>query len=344
MQDIELSSNLKTVDEPFFPLEPNPGKRKLAIIGAALFGFIAIFASLLALEYFDDTLRNPKKAEKILKLLPLAIFPKIYLKTDVLNFPFVADRLLEMAVQRIELLRKIRPETSKPYQILIFSTITNEGKTVISRNLASQLKKLGNKVIVIRYTSEVSKSEEAKHNCAGNMIMPTDQFDNPQKFSVIQWLFGYPDTRVDFQSAFIRDNGSILSENEIFEYIINEEFHCSNTYTELLIKNGQTLTFVPDYVLIEIPPLLYYPYPVGLVASANLPVMVCRANRVWSIADQSAFENFSKIISCPPQFILNGVELKVIESVLGDLQKKRNWFRKVIKKVVRFQFYTSNVP
>jgi len=43
-------------------------------------------------------------------------------------------------------------------------------------------------------------------------------------------------------------------------------------------------------------------------------------------------------------FFLNGVELDVIESVLGDLQKKRSWFRKIVKKLVRFQFFASNRP
>ena len=176
------------------------------------------------------------------------------------------------------------------------------------------------------------------------MIKPVDEPQKTRKFSFIQLLLGYSDTRVDYQSNFICDNGSFLTRNEIFEFDINKEFHFSNNYKELLANNGHSLTYVPDYVLIEIPPILYYPYPPGLVASADLPLMVCRANRVWSQADKGAVENFSKIISRPLQFILNGVELEVIESVLGDLQKKRSWFRKLAKKIVRFQFFTSNVP
>ena len=344
MQDIELSSNLKAIDEPFYPLTPNPTKRSLLIVGAALLGFIVVLSSVMALNYFDETLRNPQKAAQKLNLLPLGIFPKIYLKPGVLNFPFIADRLLEMTVQRIELLKKSRKTIDGPYQILLFSTVNNEGKTVIAQNLATQLKKLGNKVLIIRYLPISSDQISNQKYCAGAMINPEEQTVSPQKFSFIRLMFGYEDNRVDYKSDFICDNGPILAKDEIYEYEINEEFHPSVNYKDLLIRNGHLLSFIPDYVLIKIPPILYFPYPPALVASADLPLMVCRANRVWSEADQGAIENFSKLTSCAPMFFLNGVELDVIESVLGDLQKKRSWFRKIVKKLVRFQFFASNRP
>ena len=92
----------------------------------------------------------------------------------------------------------------------------------------------------------------------------------------------------------------------------------------MLANNNLSLSFIPDYILIEIPPVLYYPYPSGLVASVDLPLLVCRANRVWSQADQSSADSIAKITSLTPQFVLNGVELEVVESILGDLPKKRS--------------------
>jgi hypothetical protein len=102
------------------------------------------------------------------------------------------------------------------------------------------------------------------------------------------------------------------------------------------------LTFIPDIVLIEIPAILFYPYPSGLVSSADLPVLVVRSNRVWTDADQGVLNVFLNLTKQKPQFILNGVEPLVIESVLGDLPRKRTWFRRALKNMFRFQFLTSN--
>ncbi|NEW81803.1 MAG: LysM peptidoglycan-binding domain-containing protein [Mariniphaga sp.] len=344
MQDIELSSNLKSVDQPFFPLTPNPTKRKIVIVVAAFLGFLLVLSLILALEFFDATLKNPKKAAKILKLLSLGIFPKIYLKSRALNFPFITQRLIEIIVQRIELLKKEKAGFNSPFQILLFSTSSNEGKTVISINLASQLKKLGNKVIVIRYSHEnIIHNGSTKNQCPGTFLTNDEEPPVQQKrFSLINWLLGYADARIDYQSRILCEYGSTLSKDQFYEFEINDDYNRITSYKELLINNNHSLSFIPDYVLIEIPPILFYPYPSGLVASVDLPLMVCRANRIWSQSDQGALENVAKITSQTPQFIINGVELEVVESVLGELPKKRSWLRKISKRIIYFQFFASN--
>jgi uncharacterized protein involved in exopolysaccharide biosynthesis len=42
LQDSEMSSNIKTIDEPFFPLSPNPTKRTILII-AGILGILTLF-------------------------------------------------------------------------------------------------------------------------------------------------------------------------------------------------------------------------------------------------------------------------------------------------------------
>lgn len=325
MQDIELSSNLKSIDQPYYPLTANPTKRKILVIGVALFGFLIVLSTIFALEFFDETLKNPQKAAKILDLSPLGVFPKIYLKPRLLNFPFITQRLIEMIVQRIELLKKAKSGYGNAYQILVYSTSDQEGKSVIIQNLASQLKRLGNKVIVIKYAQEKTINKQAIQNFSpGSQISENHRQKSHSKgFSLINWLLGYPDNRIDYHSSFLNKHGSVLSEDEYFEYNINENFHRTNDYKELLANNNLSLSYIPDYILIEIPPVLYYPYPSGLVASVDLPLLVCRANRVWSRADQSSAESIAKITSLTPQFLLNGVELEVLESILGELPKKK---------------------
>jgi len=338
MQDIELSSNLKAVDKPFFPQTANPTKRKILIVVAALVGFLAVLTTILALEFFDDTLRNPKKASKILNLSPLGIFPKIYQKPGILNFSFILHRLFEIVVQHIGLLRKSKTGLNDPFQILIFSTASSEGKTVIARNLASSLKKLGNKVILIKYSSDSIQQMINQNNTTEEITIPIVPGKQQNKFSLVNWFLGYSNSMIDLKSPFLHKYGSALLDEEEYIYQINGNFQMVAGYKELLINDNHFQSFVPDYVLIEIPPILYFPFPAGLVASVDLPIMVCRANRVWSTADQGAIDNISKVTNLAPQFLLNGVELDVIESVLGDLPKKRSKLRRFLKNLIRFQF------
>lgn len=60
VQDVELSSNIKAVDPPYYPLAPNPTKRLLLVIVAALLGFLIVVSVILIMEYFDATLKNPE--------------------------------------------------------------------------------------------------------------------------------------------------------------------------------------------------------------------------------------------------------------------------------------------
>jgi len=341
MQDLELSSNLKAIDQPFYPITPNPTKRKIVVLGAAFFGFLVVFITLLALLYFDETLKNPKKAAKNLNLSPLGVFPKIYLKTEIQNFKSITLRLIEMMVQQFELLKKEKASPNEPFQVLLFSSSNNEGKTVLAQNLASLLKQIDNKVIVIRCIIDISNPKTSLEINPGARITAQTKNRPLKKFSLINWLFGYPDSRVDYQSPFLSEYGSTLSENEYFDCIITEDFLHIKDYKELLIRNNYVLNFQPDYVIIEIPAILYFPYPAGLVSSVDLPVLICRANRVWSQADQGTLESISKVTAQKPLFVLNGVELDVIESILGELPKERNWLRKVVKKIILFDFFAT---
>ena len=221
MQDLELSSNLKSIDQPFYPITPNPTKRKFLIIGAALFGFLIVFSTIMAMEFFDESLRNPGKASKILNLSLIGVFPKIYLKSPLLNFPTITQRLLEMAIQNIGLFKKERNRNDEPYKILIFSTSNNEGKTVISQNIASQLKRYGNKVMVFRYAMQDGTGQKPEHVDI-SVQNPVEKYCPPNSFSIINWVLGYSDSRIDYKSRFLCENGSVLTNEEYSQFIIRE--------------------------------------------------------------------------------------------------------------------------
>ncbi len=337
MQDNELASNIKAVDTPFFPISPIPTKRKILIIVGALLGFLIVLTTIFVLEYFDTTLKKPSKASKILKLPTLGVLPKILLDTHKINLPYITNRLLEIAIQNIELNIKFNSSEKTTKTLLFFSTLAREGKSVVAGNLALKLKQQGNKVLVLSHLPDLSTEPEVA--LKENLNAPIRK---PKGVSIINSLLGYDDTRIDTESPFLRNPTEYLEKDEFFYYKKTKNFYSTNNYREILEQNQITLSYIPDFVLIELPPILFSPYPVGLISNADLPILVCRSNRVWNEADQGVLDTLMKLTEKKTHFILNGVETLVIESVLGDLPRKRSRLRRAIKNIFRFQFYSKN--
>ncbi len=345
MQDNELSSNLKTIDPPFYPLSPTPTKRKMLIIIGALVGFLIILISVLLMEYFDESLKSPEKGSQILKLPVLGIFPKILLKVQNTNFLFITNRLLEITIQNIELYLNTNKSAKSTKTLLIFSVLGGEGKSTIAANLAQKLKLQGEKVIVLGFSPETLLKTETTQIGYQDIVpqaKPAPKSGGKQRGSIISMLLGYPDSRIDFDSPFLVNSEKRLEPGEYFVYNVSEKFYSVKNYKDILEQNSISPDFVPDFVLIELPPILYYPYPVELVSDADIPILICRSNRVWSNADQVALDGFMKLTEKQTHFILNGVELTVVESVLGDLPKKRSRLRRLVKKLFRLEFYARN--
>ncbi|MCX6252599.1 MAG: hypothetical protein NTX61_17845 [Bacteroidetes bacterium] len=347
MQDAELSSNIKAVDLPYYPLSPNPTKRKILIIIAAVLGFLIVFTTVLIMEYFDDTLKNPAKTSKILDLSALGIFPKIFLRTGAVNFPFVTNRLLEMIIQQIDRHPDIINSGTETKTLVFVSTLSNEGKTIVMGNLARKMKSQGKRILVLKFSREsLRRMEVSQTGYPENPpAISNSGFIKPRKsFIFLNHLLGYPDTRVDPDSPFLQTPDEFLSPEEYALYSIDTHYFSLQTYHDLFENNNIHPAFKPDYILIEIPALLYYSYPPGLIANCSLPILVCRSNRIWREADRNVLETFIKVSGRNPRFLLNGVELNVIESYFGELLKKRSWLRRIMKKVIRFEFFSRQQP
>lgn len=327
MQDNELSSDITIVDQPFFPLNPIPTKRKFLILAAAMLGFMIVLSTVFAMEFFDNTLKNPSKATKLLKLPFLAIFPKILLNTQNVNFPYIASRMLEIATQNIRLhLRGL--DLGKSTKTLLFiSTLNDEGKSVVAGNIALKFKSQGERILYMDFSREsLTQAEGSPFLAQGG----TEEFTSSSavnsigRFSILNWLLGYPDARIDHRSHFLKNPENYLSTEEFYRYQIDEKFYSASNYMDIIDRKNYAVTDVPDFVLIVLPPILYHAYPAGLVADADLSVLICRSNRIWSAADQGVLDVILKIANQKTFFVLNGVELSVVETVLGELPKKKS--------------------
>jgi len=324
LQDNALSSNIKAIDPPFYPLSPIPTKRKILIIAAAFLGFILTLGILIIMEYFDDTLRNAKKAGEILKVPSLGMMPKILLHPNTSNLPYIQNRLIEIISQKIKQFVSTNSTENSEKTIIVFSTQKIEGKTVIAGNIARELKNEGKKILFLNYSIEQQNNKKQR------------------KFPFLTKILGYPDPRIDFDNSFLSDVRSYLEPSEYYTYTINEQFYKAKNYKDLLEQNNVKLDFTPDYVIIELPPIIYNNYPTELFTHSDIDILICRSNRLWSEADQSALNGLLPLSGSKMHYVINGVELKEVESILGDLPKKRSELRKKIKTMFQFQFFTKN--
>jgi len=324
LQDNALSSNVKAIDPPFYPLSPMPTKRKILIIAAAFLGFILTFGTILLMDYFDDTLKNPKKAGQLLKLPCLGMMPKFLLHPETNNLSFIQNRLIEIISQKINQFLSSTGTENSVKTIVFFSTQNREGKTVLAANIARELKKEGKKILYLNYSDAQQKENRER------------------KFPFFAKLLGYPDPRIDYDNSYLAAVRTYLAPSEYYTYALNDSFYKAKEYRDLLEQSTKKLDFVPDYVILELPPILDTNFPTDLFTHSDLAVLVCRSNRLWSEADQTALNGLLPFAGSKMHFIINGVALEEVESLLGELPKKRSDFRKKIKTFFQFQFYTKN--
>jgi len=323
LQDSELASDLKTVDPPYFPLSPNPTKRAILIIAATFLGGIITLGVIFVMEYFDDTLKNAIKATKKTGIPALGMIPKIILDPKGIDLPFVQNRLTEIIAQNILQFFGKQSEGNKPKTIIVFSTHKLEGKTVVAGNIAKALQEDGKRVLLLNHSKEMKS------------------LSHKQKFSFFSKIFGYPDTRIDLDNNFLKDPSTYLGNKAYTTFDVEKDFGNANDFRDLINGNKVPCQNDLDYVIIELPALIYNNYPVSLFSSADLNILVARSNRTWTSADESAVGNLREVSGDKLHIVVNGVNLNEAETILGDLPKKRNKFRKKLKSMLRFQFLSK---
>ena len=324
LQDNALSSDLKTVDLPYFPLSPNPTKRAILIIAAAFLGGILTLILIFVMEYFDDSLRNSVKATKETGFASFGMIPKIVLDAEGVNLALIQKRLIEIITQNILQYFSVQNLEQKPKTIIVFSTQKQEGKTVIAGNIARTLKQEGEKVLLLNYDKKQQSIKQQR------------------KPPFLNKILGYPDSRIDVDNEFLENVSTYLDASEYCTYDMDSKFYNAKNYIDILEQNNFHLENTPDFVIIELPSLIYNNYPSELIVNADLDILVCRSNRTWSDADESAIHNLREVCGSKLNIIANGVHLNEIESLLGDLPKKRTKVRRKLKSIFNFQFLSKN--
>ena len=102
-QNLQMSTNIKVVDDPYFPIAPNSSKAKLLIVVAGVIGFFIVAFIILMLEYFDSTIKSPERITSITKLQLASAFPVFEPGVQSNDFSFISNRLIEILLQNIRL-------------------------------------------------------------------------------------------------------------------------------------------------------------------------------------------------------------------------------------------------
>ena len=156
-QNIELSSNIKPVGFPYYPLSPNSQKRKFLMAAAALIGFIFCFIILYVNELLDKSIHNPEQAMTFTSLQTASAIPIIPKRFRRIDYPFIINKLSEQIIQHLKLTTsKI---SDRPILIAMVSTRDTEGKTRISNELIRRIRESGDKTLYINHSNDTPAEE-----------------------------------------------------------------------------------------------------------------------------------------------------------------------------------------
>lgn len=141
-----LASQLRVVDPPYLPLDPNGSKTLLLMVGGFLGSFLLIGAGLVTTGMLDNSLQQPAVATKV-TTFPVA---GILAKTVGLNEQQQLDaKRAEDHLGRQLLLKLQQRSPDKPYVIGVLSSQSGEGKTAVCDSLTASLRAMHIKTLTL---------------------------------------------------------------------------------------------------------------------------------------------------------------------------------------------------
>lgn len=130
---------------------------------------------------------------------------------------------------------------------------------------------------------------------------------------------------------------SELPAEAVQQYALDNDFFLADSFAASLgLTDGALAGY--DFVLVEVPALLTNEMPAAIAAQVHQSVLITRANRTWNQADTKALEHWTELAPAAPIGFLNGIKLHLLDVVLGEVPIKRSKLRKLINKLLRFDF------
>lgn len=189
-QNEEMSTNIKIVDEPFFPITANPSKAKIIVLAAAIFGFFLTAFIILMLEYFDNSLKNPERVAKATELAVAGAFPRLSSRSKANELAFISRRLIDIIIQNIKLNldKEVGKKEDGPYIVAIYSTKNKVGKTLLAERIVNRLREVGDKVLYLNYANDDEPQGDFNYNYTYQITENFIDVENLQQLISLKYL------------------------------------------------------------------------------------------------------------------------------------------------------------
>ncbi|MBO3460921.1 polysaccharide biosynthesis tyrosine autokinase [Aetokthonos hydrillicola Thurmond2011] len=142
-------SNVQVIERAKQPASPSSPKRLVVLTLASTFGAVLAAGVVLLLEMMDNTLRDASETEELVKLPVLGVLPKLPAKTLVLK---QANQFLDnvgLVEPYRSLFKTLEFRSNTLRVIVVSSTISGEGKSIVASHLAAVSAMLSWRTLII---------------------------------------------------------------------------------------------------------------------------------------------------------------------------------------------------
>lgn len=157
------SGGLIVTVKPFYPLEPLPSKRFFLVLVAMSVGFVLPLIVIILLDYLDQTIRTPLRAQKVTGLNLLGAFPNMedpQAQKEGLDLERMSNLAVGLLCQNLLLeVKKLGIQNKQSLMLTVFSTEPGDGKSRVTHEMANELTLLGFNVMVMRYKESDADDE-----------------------------------------------------------------------------------------------------------------------------------------------------------------------------------------
>jgi len=188
-QNEEMSTNIKIVDEPFFPITANPSRTKILVLVAAVFGFLLTAFIILMLEYFDTSMKNPARVVKSTNMKLAGAYPRLSSRSKANELSFISRRLIDILIQNMKLnFANEIGEKDDPYIIAVYSSQDKVGKTLITERIVNRLREVGDNVLYLNYSKDGDNVDDYNYSYYYKVTENFIDIENIQQLISLNYL------------------------------------------------------------------------------------------------------------------------------------------------------------
>ncbi|MDX5320120.1 MAG: hypothetical protein LPK45_03510 [Bacteroidota bacterium] len=195
-QNLKFSNNLTVVDHAYLPLQPEKSKRMMLVILGFMGTLFTMLAYLAAREFFDNSLKTPKRAIKETKMKLIGALPFVPAKAGAVDVESVNYSMTQQCLSNLILETENSPSMKR---VLVASNMKREGKTWFITQMQEGLNAMGRKTLILLPDTQ---DKEAIQCIKGDYML----YSVPDNFIDLTDLKGFglnPEVRDSYDFVFV---------------------------------------------------------------------------------------------------------------------------------------------